>query len=287
MKKILVTESQYYRIKRHLIETGLRSYVFDWDDNILIMPTKIKMDKKEGSNWVPVEVSTEEFAHLRSNPDYRIRNNNTTEAFVDFRDDSVFLKDVEYAIHHDNFAPSYQKFIEALIYANNFAINTARGHSPKALKEGVKLFIRMVMTQDEKNTMIENIKKELPGNLTKGLNNEQLLDLYLDERGEYYPVSSKEFMERFGIEGGAANPEVSKQMAIEHFVKKLLKGIKKYLIDGTYTKISVGFSDDDVKNVKAVQKFIEEELKALYPEVHFVIYDTSEGGKRKMVVKKD
>ena len=49
----------------------MRSYIFDWDDNILHMPTKIKMDKKEGSNWVPVDVSTEEFALVRTNPDYR------------------------------------------------------------------------------------------------------------------------------------------------------------------------------------------------------------------------
>lgn len=176
-----------------------------------------------------------------------------------------------------------------MIYANPFAINTARGHNPKALKEGVKVFINMVLEPKEKEIMVSNIKKELPVNLTKGLNNEQLIDLYLDERGEYYPVSSEEFGQRFGLEtsGGAANPEHAKQVAIEHFVKKLLDGVKTYVVKGKYKKISLGFSDDDIRNVKGVEEFIETELKKLYPEVNFVIYDTSEGGKKKMVVQKD
>jgi len=87
--------------------------------------------------------------------------------------------------------------------------------------------------------------------------------------------------------GGAANPEHAKQVAIEHFVKKLLDGVKTYVVKGKYKKISLGFSDDDIRNVKGVEEFIETELKKLYPEVNFVIYDTSEGGKKKMVVQKD
>ena len=33
MKKIIITESQYRTIRKHLLESKLRSYVFDWDDN--------------------------------------------------------------------------------------------------------------------------------------------------------------------------------------------------------------------------------------------------------------
>ena len=46
-------------------------------------------------------------------------------------------------------------------------------------------------------------------------------------------------------------------------------------------------SDDDMKNVKAVQNFIDTQLNKMYPEVHFVIYDTSEGGKKKLVIEKE
>ncbi len=51
--------------------------------------------------------------------------------------------------------------------------------------------------------------------------------------------------------------------------------------------MSVGFSDDDLGNVKAVESFIEDQLKHIYPELHFVVYDTSDKGKRKMVIEKE
>ena len=289
MKKILISESQYVTVRRSLLEASLRSYVFDWDDNILRMPSKIKMDKKEGENWVPKDVSTEEFAHIRTSPEYRFRNGDPEVAFSEFRGYEPFLKTVKEAIHNQTFAPSYKKFIEALTYANSFAINTARGHEPKALRDGVKLFIKMVLSPEEKKTMLQNILKELPKNLTKGLSDEQLVDLYLDERGEYYPVTSEEFGERFGlsVKGGASNPEHGKQVAIEHFTKKLVDGVKNHVMGGNYKKISLGFSDDDIRNVESVKNFIEQELSKIYPEVHFVIYDTSAGGKKKMVIEKE
>ena len=56
-------------------------------------------------------------------------------------------------------SPSFNKFKENLIYANPFSIITARGHNPNILKKGVKLFINMVLSTEEKEMMIRNIKK--------------------------------------------------------------------------------------------------------------------------------
>lgn len=285
-KKIIIKETQYNRIKDYIVEMRLRSYIFDWDDNILYMPTTIKMDKKDGDEWVPVDVSTEEFAHVRTSPDYRLRNNDPNLAFKDFKDSEPFIVDAKKAIHNNLFAPSADKFKEALIHANPFGINTARGHKPEVLRDGVRLFIDMVLTDEEKSEMINNIKSIL--NRTKNFTDDQTIDFYLDEMGEYYPVSSDEFGKRFGLEvsGGAANPEHAKKVAIEHFVRKIFTNIST-LIDGDYKKMSVGFSDDDLRNVRAVEKFIEEELNKMYPEFHFVVYDTSDKGKRKMVIEKE
>ena len=47
MGKIILTESQYNNLRDSLLEMTMRSYIFDWDDNILYMPTTIKMDKKD------------------------------------------------------------------------------------------------------------------------------------------------------------------------------------------------------------------------------------------------
>ena len=59
------------------------------------------------------------------------------------------------------------------------------------------------------------------------------------------------------------------------------------MVDSDYKKFSIGFSDDDLGNVKAAEEFIADELKMMYPEIHFVIYDTSDKGKRKMVIEKE
>jgi hypothetical protein len=203
MKKLIINESQYDRIKRYLNEIANRSYIFDWDDNILFMPTKIKMDKNEGGNWVPVDVSTEEFAQVRTSPEYRLRNNDPVVAFEDFRLTDSFLHDTVEAISNESFAPSFEKFKEALIYGNKFAINTARGHKPEALKQGVKTFIDLIFSDEEEQTMVNNIRKNIPQDVpgyqklkAGSLNNDQVIDLYLNEFGEYYPVSSEEFGER-------------------------------------------------------------------------------------------
>jgi hypothetical protein len=144
--------------------------------------------------------------------------------------------------------------------------------------------------------MVSNIRKNIPQDVeghqqlkSGSLNNDQIIDIYLNEFGEYYPVSSEEFGERFGLDttGGAANPEHAKKVAIEHFTQKVLRNVQKLVDSGHYTKVSVGFSDDDIRNVRASEEFIENELKHIYPEIHFVVYDTSEGGNNKIVIERD
>jgi len=279
-----------------LKESALRTYMKDWDDNILYMPTKIKMDKKIDDVWIPVEVSTEDFAHVRNLPEYRPRNNDPGEAFRDFKESEPFLRDVKYAINKKRFAPSYDDFKETLIYANPFAINTARGHKPSILKDGVRLLIDMSLSSSEKKKMAQNIKnsfkeeKRFPEMFTKKLDDmtdEQLFDLYLDEKGDYYSVSSKEFGKRMGLDvsGSAANPEHAKKMAAADFVRKIYKDMVYWVRSG-HKSISFGFSDDDKKNVNAMVDFIRNELSKEYPEIHFVVYDTSKGGKNKIVITK-
>jgi hypothetical protein len=287
MKKIKLKENQILKLNQLLVEDKLRTYIFDWDDNILYMPTKIKMDVLDNGTWIPKDVSTEEYSKIRGNKEYRLRNNNPEDAFEDFRTDSVFLEDVEEAIHNEMFAPSAIKFKEALIYGNNFAINTARGHKPNTIKKGVEIFINMVLTKSEKNTMISNIKKILPK--TTKMSDTKVIETYLNDMGEYYPVSSDEFGKEFNIPvvGGAANPEVAKKIAIKDFVQKILNKVGELVDSDKYTKMSVGFSDDDIKNVKAVELFIQTELETLYPNIHFVVYDTSDKGKKKIVIKKE
>ena len=110
MKKYVLSENQYIKLRNVLLETSLRTYIFDWDDNILYMPTTIKMDKKEGGKWVPVDVPTDEYAHIRTSPEYRLRDNSPGIAFSDFRESKPFIEDIKKAIHNNNFASSDNNF---------------------------------------------------------------------------------------------------------------------------------------------------------------------------------
>lgn len=286
----------YKKLVRQIIsemeqERTLRLYGFDWDDNILQMPTKIKLDKKVGNKWKPIEVSTEKFAEIRTDPNYRPRNNNPEDAFIDFRTPETFLIDTERAIEKNKTSPSFEKFKESLIYANPFSIITARGHNPEVIKEGVRKFIDLLFDDKDKEMMARNIissyrhEEEFSDDFLKKLSLysvDQLIDHFLDHRGDYYPVSSDEFGEKFGLDvkGGAASPEHNKQVALYDFISKYDDLIKS----GKYKKVSLGFSDDDPRNVQAMIKFFREQLSRIYPNVTFKIKDTSEGGSKNIYI---
>lgn len=40
--------------------------------------------------------------------------------------------------------------------------------------------------------------------------------------------------------------------------------------------ISVGFSDDDKKNIEVATEFLQQELSMEFPSIKFVVYDTSD-----------
>ena len=62
-------------------------YAFDWDDNILYMPTKIHMEHKIDGEWIPESVSTHQFSMVRGDSEnWRILSGNPEVAFSEFRD---------------------------------------------------------------------------------------------------------------------------------------------------------------------------------------------------------
>jgi hypothetical protein len=285
------------KILREVTEKrNLRLYALDWDDNILGMPTKIYLKDKNGKS---VGMPTDHFAeyrHLIGKKPFEYEGSTIVgfddNAFRDFVDAETFLYDTKNAVKKNRFSPSFDKFKETLIYANPFSIITARGHSPEIIKKGVKLFIYFVFTPEELKKMVNNIKdvidfEGLGGFYKTGdLNNSQLVDVYLDEKGEYYPVSSKEFGQRFKLDSskGASSPEHNKKLALSDFLSQVYYKVGKLISSGKYGSVSLGFSDDDVSNVRSMIHHIEDELSKIYPEIHFVVKDTSEGGNKKIII---
>jgi hypothetical protein len=277
-------------------ERNLRLYALDWDDNILGMPTKIYLKDEDGNS---IGMPTDHFAeyrHLIGKEDFEYEGSTIVgfddDPFRDFTHPETFLSDTLKAVKKNKFSPSFEKFKETLIYANPFSIITARGHSPKVIKKGVKLFINIALTPQEKQEMVNNIKdvldfEEIGGYYKTGdLDDSQLIDVYLDEKGEYYPVSSKEFGQRFKLDSskGASSPEHNKKLALSDFLDQVYYKVGKLIDSGKYGSVSLGFSDDDISNVRSMVQHIEDELSRIYPEIHFVVKDTSEGGMKKIVI---
>ena len=271
---IKITESQYKILK----ETKKKVYSFDWDDNILNMPTRIHLDYSvNGLMWVPVSVSTEQFRSIRHKigTEFRYLNDDIKQSFKDFRDYDAFVRDVKEALNYRSYGPSFNKFKEALISGSDFSIITARSNSPQAIKDGIRLVIEKTINWDEKKEMEKNLN---------GLSIEEYLNLQ-----DYHPVSSEEFLNKFDLNISGTNPEKGKKVAFKSFVEKVVKQIGGIRNNSDFEGISVGFSDDDEGNVKTIEKLIEDELQKLYPEINFIIYDTSDPNnpkKKRIIIKK-
>ncbi len=150
-------------------DRDLKYYIFDWDDNILHMPTRIHLEKRQpDGSWAPHLVSTSIFSLIRHDTQhYRPPNGNWPEAFVEFQDDaptseSQFLRDAREAIMRilngtELPPPSFQTFRQTLIEGRLFAIVTARGHAWETLRTGVRLFVELVLTPAERAQMMANL----------------------------------------------------------------------------------------------------------------------------------
>lgn len=255
----------------------LKYYAFDWDDNIVHMPTEIMLKNDEGDE---VGMSTEDFAKYRSmvgkeNFEYK---GNTIVGFSDnpfrfFRTegDKQFIIDAMNA----KVGPAFDDFREAINNGSIFAIITARGHNPETIKQGVYNYIVSNFNGIDKEELIKNLKKYRSFVGEEEMDDDQLIKTYL-ELNRYHPVS-------FGDVKGATNPEEAKIEAMESFVNyiKAMAGLlqkKAYLKKDISNKFNpkIGFSDDDPKNVEVMKRHFENK-----PENIVQTYSTAGGYKRK------
>lgn len=267
-------------------DRDLKYYIFDWDDNILRMPTRIHLLRKTPSgHWEPHTVSTAVFALVRNDTEtYRPPEGDWEKAFVEFRDfgpseESGFLRDTEAALRpvidgRITPPPSFDRFRQTLVEGRLFAIVTARGHHPESIRRGVRYFIDHVLSVDEMREMISNLRGYLHFFEKKEdeFSDDEMIAYYLGTN-QYHPVTSPQFKERMAAEGDARDPEAAKQLAIRDFVSEIVGMIRNA---GINRPISIGFSDDDPANVAAVESYIGRKLAREFPDVNFAVYDTSD-----------
>lgn len=237
----------------------MKYYAFDWDDNLMYMPTKIYLKDEEGNS---VGMSTEDFAEYRTEIgkepfEYEGHTivNFDEDAFRDFRvtGDKKFLTDAMTA----PIGPAWDDFVEAVNNGSVFAIITARGHTPSVLKNAVYNLIQKNKHGINKEELVKNLRKYRDLSDEEDLTDDELIKTYL-EMCKWHPVS-------FG-EGSASNPEELKVSAMKQFMD-YVKTLSQRLQEKAYmkNKISnyftpyIGFSDDDLKNVQAMKKHFDKE----------------------------
>ena len=272
-------------------------YIFDWDDNILHMPTKILMEHRdEDGQWRPVELSTSTFALVRADSEhYRPPENGGWDAaFRNFADvegePNRFIEDTMSALSRvasgeEKPSPSYNTFKKTLVEGRIFAIVTARGHAPETIERAVRLFIENVLTPLERQSMMSSLRgyRRWLDKVEEFGTDEEELDYYLG-MCRYSAVTYGAFKERMAkdpIYGErlatatlASKPELAKEFAIRDFVEHVFHTLQR--TGGLGRSVAIGFSDDDKGNVRSVSNFIKAELSRRFDGIKFVVYDTSD-----------
>jgi hypothetical protein len=237
----------------------MKYYAFDWDDNLMYMPTKIYTKDDKGK---VVGMSTEDFAEYRTEigKEPFEYEGHTIVGFDEnpFRDfnvpgDKGFLRDAMKAPT----GPAWNDFVEAVNNGSVFSIITARGHTPSVLKNAVYNLIKKNKHGLSEKELVKNLKKYRELADEEDLSDDELVRAYLD-MNKYHPVS-------FG-QGSAANPEQLKVDAMKEFMT-YVNNLSRQLQEKAFmkNKISnyfvpyIGFSDDDLRNVQAMKKHFDDE----------------------------
>ena len=257
----------------------MKYYAFDWDDNIMNMPTKIILKNKEADE---VGMSTEDFAHYRSmigKEDFQYEGETIVgfgeNAFRNFgvEGDRKFIIDSMTA----PIGPAWNDFVEAINNGSIFAIITARGHTPRVLRDAC---YNLILSNRDGISFMELVKNLEKYRDIAGFEGKQdkmdILNEYLD-LCRFYPVS-------YG-EGSATSPEEGKIKAMKEFIS-YIKEISNTIGKKAFFKNDVsnnfipeptlGFSDDDIRNVESMKKHFEDE-----PDNILQTYSTAGGIKRK------
>lgn len=286
------------RINTEVATRDLKYYIFDWDDNILHMPTRIHLEHLgDDGKWAPATVSTSLFAVVRNDTaHYRApAEGGWAAAFREFQDEPAtgngrqFLEDTRTALLRvaggERPGPSFQTLRKTLREGRIFAIVTARGHAPATIEKAVRLFIDLALTPADREEMMASLRgyRAWLDKKTEFGTDAEELDYYLS-MCRYHAVTNPGFKEMMAADprfqarlagaGTARRPEMAKEFAIRDFVEHVFHMLER--TGGLGRPIAVGFSDDDEGNVRSVSDYIRAELSRRFPGIKFVVYDTGD-----------
>lgn len=244
--------------------------VFDWDDNIVHMPTKIWMEDIDSGT--PVPLSTEDFAVRRDDPSLRPIGGDYKAAFREFAHFEADMLRAVGSADEDWKGPAFGHFKRAVSEGRVFAIVTGRQTGEQELRGAVRRFIGAVLSAEEWEEMVGNVKQLIV--LLSGVapsTEEEAVTRYM-ELCHFCGMTSPEFTQRFP----GQSIEQRKRHAVRSFVEAMLGIVQKAFSGQRVSSIVVSMSDDDAKNVQAIDELMRDELSPAYPLVKFVVLDTGD-----------
>lgn len=241
---------------RNAHKGGRSFYFFDFDDNVAFLTTPMFLFHRDTK--AEIEISSREFARNSAfigksgiYTDYILNNDPVNGSFRRFRDKDftwlekllrqrqVFVQDLAAALgvpDVDWKGPSWNCFYHAVFNARPVALITARGHHPRTIQQGIRLWV------DE-------------GHLPNDPN-------YL----AVYPVSHPEIKKALGMPDSHSIPHL-KQKALRASVNEALR------VYGNSPHHRFGMSDDDPRNIEWITAEMRE-LKRELPGMSFFIIST-------------
>jgi hypothetical protein len=197
------------------------------------------------------------------------------------RGDGAFLEDVKSAISSGKLGPAWDDFIECITNGSLFAIITARGHESSSMRLGVEWILDNILSEDQLYEMYNNLLKfsylfksegEFDRILKGKPSNNDLVKIYLDNC-DFVGVSAP------SRGGSPSNPEKAKEETLMEFKRKIDKFASQIGV-----KAKIGFSDDDIKNVKHIEDLIDNLNHEQFPNIiHYVVKGTKDPS---MITKK-
>lgn len=241
----------------HNFEQGGRSfYFFDYDDNVVHLPTKIVLfDKRTHKEQL---VSTSEYAAIHpflstpnSNWEHFELRDHAQGSYRNFREQPKELLDgKEQPLIEDMLAalenpflewrgPSWDFFYKAVKNNRPISIITARGHHPHTVRRAINLLV-------------------------------QSRDLAISPNYlSIYPVSHEPTRHYLGDTENKLSTAELKKLAIKVAVQDAFECY------GQNEFHRFGMSDDDPKNIELITEAMRE-LKAIYPKNQFFVFNTNE-----------
>jgi catechol 2,3-dioxygenase-like lactoylglutathione lyase family enzyme len=228
------------------LDNSVSFYLFDIDDNLLLLPTRLYLWNAETQK--ELAVSSGDFANVQNDlgrtgqwASWAVR----AQTFRDFRDtpnvpadQQTFVRDVQAALTGEKWrGPSWPLFVHAVEKQRPIAFVSARGHAPATIQAGLKCL-----------TAHEHLPE--PNVLA------------------VYTVTNDEVRGALGAADPAMTIPSIKKIAIKDAVKK---GLDRY---GSGPPHRFGMSDDDPNNVVLAISAMRD-CKEMYPDKRFFVINTN------------